>query len=129
MQTVSVAMNAKPILYYDASCGFCNQWVGIIRRLDRHHRLQLEGLQSVQGQQLVLTLSEQQIDTDTVILQCTEALYLRSDAVIRCLQALGPWYGWVVVFKLIPRTVRDYLYRIVARNRHRLGGRKDVCGM
>ena len=122
-------MNAKPILYYDASCGFCNQWVGIIRRLDRHHRLQLEALQSNNGQRLVQTLREQQLDTDTVILECADAFYLRSDAVIRCVLALGPLYGWVVVFKLIPRTVRDYLYRIVARNRHRLGGRKDVCGM
>jgi predicted DCC family thiol-disulfide oxidoreductase YuxK len=122
-------MKAKPILYFDASCGFCNQWVGVIRRLDRHGQLQLEALQSIQGQELVHSLSEQKVDTDTVILQSDDGLYLRSDAVIHCLLALGSWYRWVLVFKLIPRTVRDYLYRVIARNRHRLGGRKDVCGM
>jgi len=31
--------------------------------------------------------------------------------------------------RLLPRTVQDWLYRIVARNRYRLFGRTNMCAI
>lgn len=52
---------------------------------------------------------------------------IRSDAALAALRYLGG--GWALlarVFRLVPRAVRDGVYRWVARNRHRLS-RTEAC--
>ncbi|MBV9704044.1 MAG: DUF393 domain-containing protein, partial [Methylobacteriaceae bacterium] len=38
-----------------------------------------------------------------------------------------PGWRWTRSLRLIPRTVRDWLYDRVARNRFRLFGRRSTC--
>ena len=50
-----------------------------------------------------------------------------SDAVLAIWDGLGwPWRA-ATAFRLVPRALRDYVYRWVARNRYRLFGRRDTC--
>ncbi len=53
--------------------------------------------------------------------------YEQSSAVLLALSRLGgPWRLTAVLF-IIPRPLRDLVYRIVARNRYRWFGRRDEC--
>jgi predicted DCC family thiol-disulfide oxidoreductase YuxK len=53
--------------------------------------------------------------------------YAESDAAIRMLCALrGVWRASAVGY-LMPKPVRDRIYRWVARNRYRWFGRRDQC--
>ena len=38
-----------------------------------------------------------------------------------------PRWGWVRVFAILPRPVRDWLYDRIARNRYQLFGRTESC--
>ncbi len=50
-----------------------------------------------------------------------------SDAVISIYERLGfPW-SLVWIFRSVPPSLRDPIYRLVARNRYRLFGRRDSC--
>lgn len=54
--------------------------------------------------------------------------YTDTDAIVRVLRSFGGrWRIVSVLMALVPRFVRDPLYRWTARNRYRLFGRHDVC--
>ena len=66
-------------------------------------------------------------DPDTILVVDGDRVLRDSDAVLAIYSALGwPWRAarW---FRAVPRAVRDPLYRLVARNRYRLFGRRETC--
>jgi predicted DCC family thiol-disulfide oxidoreductase YuxK len=50
-----------------------------------------------------------------------------SDAVIAMLGRLPRPWRWLRALRILPRFMRDALYRLVARNRYRLLGKRDSC--
>ncbi len=54
-------------------------------------------------------------------------LFIKTEAIFKILSQLGfPWRS-LLVFKLLPRFLRDKAYLFIARNRYRLFGKKDHC--
>lgn len=54
--------------------------------------------------------------------------YTDTDAIVRILRSVGS--GWSVVaalLSIVPRFIRNPLYRWVARRRYRLFGRRESC--
>jgi predicted DCC family thiol-disulfide oxidoreductase YuxK len=45
---------------------------------------------------------------------------VRSDAALRVARYLGGWWNLALIGRLLPRSVRDALYNLIARHRHRL---------
>ena len=63
----------------------------------------------------------------SVVLVDEEGVHERSDAVLRIARRLGlPWSLLTVGF-IVPRFLRDAVYRWVARNRYRWFGRREAC--
>jgi len=57
-----------------------------------------------------------------------ERLLARSDAVLAVLAELPqPWPALAAILRLIPRPLRDLVYRLVARWRYRIWGRLESC--
>ena len=52
--------------------------------------------------------------------------YFKADSAIEALAHVPRW-GWVRVFAILPRPVRDWLYDRIARNRYQLFGRTESC--
>jgi predicted DCC family thiol-disulfide oxidoreductase YuxK len=51
----------------------------------------------------------------------------RSDAAIAIARGLKAPWTLLGVARIIPRPIRDALYRFVARNRYRWFGKRDTC--
>jgi predicted DCC family thiol-disulfide oxidoreductase YuxK len=67
---------------------------------------------------------------DSVIVKTAAgAVLIRSDAAVQLLARLGGlWRVFGIAFGVLPRSVRDALYDLVARSRYRIFGRKkDAC--
>ena len=67
--------------------------------------------------------------TDTIIVIADGRALERSDAALAIASRLPfPWpmFG---VLRILPRPLRDRLYRLVARNRYRWFGKSDTCMM
>ena len=86
-------------------------------------------LQSPHARALLGEHADDPREPDSVILLDYGRRFERSDAALHV--ALGLRAPWPLAFAaiLIPRTVRDGLYRWIARNRYRWFGRTDSCAL
>jgi predicted DCC family thiol-disulfide oxidoreductase YuxK len=57
----------------------------------------------------------------------TELVLARSDAILYALRQLGGLWKIARLGSLLPRIVRDGIYRVIARNRYRVFGKYDAC--
>jgi predicted DCC family thiol-disulfide oxidoreductase YuxK len=124
---------AHPILLYDGVCGLCNRLNQFVLRRDPAGIFRFASLQSALAARTLSRHGADATDLDTVYVlvnpdQPDEYLLARSDAAIFVLKQLGGFWGllgFVAQFK--PRFLRDWGYRIVARNRYRFFGRSETC--
>jgi predicted DCC family thiol-disulfide oxidoreductase YuxK len=122
-------MNAQsPVVLFDGECNLCNGFVNFLLRYDRKEVFRFASLQSDIAKSLVGTrLGDNPIDADTVVLVEGDAIFLRSDAALR-IAALLPWpWRAAKVLTLVPRPIRDFAYRVVARYRKRIFRKKVTC--
>jgi predicted DCC family thiol-disulfide oxidoreductase YuxK len=124
---------ANPILLYDGICGLCNRLIQFILPRDRDATFRFASLQSALAASVLARHAVNLVDLDTVyvVLNYTapdESLLARSDAIVFVLRQLeGFWRACALVFKLLPRPARDWMYGLVARHRYRIFGRYDTC--
>jgi predicted DCC family thiol-disulfide oxidoreductase YuxK len=121
------------ILLYDGVCGLCNRVNQVVLRHDRTGIFRFAALQSPLAARILARHGEnpQALDTFYVVMDYElpgESLVARSDAAVLVLKILrGPWRAAGVVLEVLPRALRDWAYRHIARNRYRLFGRFDSC--
>lgn len=105
-------------LLYDGSCGLCHRSVRLILAEDRS------------GTSFRFApLPEDEAKASVIVKTADGQTLTRSDAVIHGLHRLGGlWRVIAIVFRVVPRVVRDAMYDGVARIRYRIFGRtKDAC--
>lgn len=116
-----------PIVLYDAVCGLCSRSVQLILRHDRRGRFRFAALQSEVGQALLRRHGLQTDELDTFVLVEDGRAYVRSSGALRVARGLGGAWRLVSALAIVPRPLRDAVYRLVARNRYRIFGRLDAC--
>lgn len=116
------------IILFDGVCNFCNSAVNFIIDHDRANRFKFAPLQSEIGQEL---RAKYEIDEniDSIILVEDDKTFTHSTAGMRIAKGLGGILSLAYVFIIVPRSIRDLLYKTFAKNRYRLFGKKDVCMM
>jgi predicted DCC family thiol-disulfide oxidoreductase YuxK len=126
---------ANPILLYDGGCGLCNRLVQFSLKRDANQRLRFASLQSNFAGELLQHHGLDSRDLDTVYFvdnygRPDERLASRSDAVISVLRVIGgSWTVAVALLRIIPKSIRDWGYGIIARNRYRMFGKSDSCSL
>ena len=63
-------------------------------------------------------LSINEINLDTLVYKNQNKVFYYSDAVIMSVASLGGIYKIVYILKLFPKRIRDFVYKIFAKNRH-----------
>jgi predicted DCC family thiol-disulfide oxidoreductase YuxK len=112
------------ILFYDGHCGLCHSAVKFVLAHDVRRSFQFAPLQG--------ELAKARLPPDlpnTMVVETEEgSLLMRSSAWIYILQRLGgPWKVVANVLAIVPRPVRDAVYRIVASNRRIFGTPDLTC--
>jgi predicted DCC family thiol-disulfide oxidoreductase YuxK len=117
---------SAPILFFDGTCGFCTRSVQWVLRHDRRTTLRFAPLQ---GQTYAaLDLPGKPTDMSSLVLLRDGRLFTRSSATVRMLRLLGGIWPLIgALLWLIPKPLRDWGYRLVARNRYKIAGRADAC--
>lgn len=118
----------KKIVLFDGVCNLCNGAVQYIIKRDKTDTFRYAALQSEIGEQLV---AERAIDTskvDSIILiEPGVAYFTKSDAALEIGKSFGGAWKLLQLFVWIPKSIRDAVYDIVARNRYKWFGKKDAC--
>ncbi|MDG1490288.1 MAG: DUF393 domain-containing protein, partial [Planctomycetota bacterium] len=115
------APSEAPLLLFDGECGLCSAAVQFILKRDRRRRLRFAALQTELGREIMAAQGLDPSDLRTMVLR-TELgeVLLRSDAALAAAEELRwPW-RWATVLRWIPRPLRDTVYRLIAKYRHRL---------
>ncbi|MEX0321163.1 MAG: thiol-disulfide oxidoreductase DCC family protein [Puniceicoccaceae bacterium] len=122
-------MKKKPdkLVIYDGSCGFCSKSVIFIINRDKEGDTLFSANESSFGKKALLEHALQDISNDSLVFIEMGVAHTYSEAGLRiCRYLKFPWniFG---IFLIIPRFLRDPVYKFVARNRHRLSGSGDNC--
>ena len=117
-----------PIVLFDGVCNLCNGLVRFVAANDPQRRVRFAPLQSPAAAALLAAAAKPAAD-GTFVLLAHGRRYERSDAALHlALELRTPWplaFGAI----LLPRRWRDGAYRVIARNRYRWFGRRDVCAV
>ena len=124
---------ANPIILYDGVCGLCNSLVQFLLKHDKDGRLRFASLQSDFAEKVLRRHGFDAKDLDTLHVvenydQPGERVLQRSDAILRAGRELGGfWTASSSVARIVPRPLRDLVYRFVATNRYRVFGKYESC--
>ncbi|MFT3667383.1 MAG: thiol-disulfide oxidoreductase DCC family protein [Pseudoxanthomonas sp.] len=111
-----------PVIVFDGVCVLCNGWVKFLLKHDREGRYRFAAMQSAAGRALLAGHGLDPDDPASFLLVEGARAWTDSDAIRRVLTGLGGVWRLVGVIALVPRIVRDPLYRRIARNRYRWFG-------
>lgn len=115
------------VVLFDGVCRLCSAWARFLLKFDRDRRFKLATVQSEEGQAILAFFRMPLEEYDTLLLVESRQVYVKSDAILRILKQLPfPWPA-LSFFRLIPPSIRDWVYDRIARNRYRLFGKKAVC--
>ena len=116
-----------PIIVFDALCVLCSASAQFILRHDRSEYFRLASMQGETGSELYRRFGiDPQAPESMIVVQGNHVLR-DSDAVLAIAAGLGwPWRAFTAL-RIVPRVIRDPVYRWLARNRYRLFGRRETC--
>ena len=114
------------IIIFDGICHICSGWVRFLRRHRIDPPFQLIPMQSVAGKALLVENGIDPEDPATFLVLDQGGRFTESDAVILVISALGGLWRMSEAFYFVPKRWRDFLYRLLARNRYRWFGRRSV---
>jgi predicted DCC family thiol-disulfide oxidoreductase YuxK len=117
----------ESVILFDGVCNLCNGFVQFVIARDPAGRFRFAPLQSDAARRLLGGRDAPQEWPDSIVLVEDGGVFTRSTAALRVARGLRfPW-PLAYAFVGVPRPLRDWVYDIVARNRHRWFGRRDVC--
>lgn len=114
------------IVLFDGVCNLCNRSVDFIIRNEKSDKLQFASLQSDVGKSIVNKSGLDEIP-DSVMLFVDGELLVRSDAALAISTYLKRPYAYGIIFKYVPKILRDSVYNLIAKNRYRWFGKKEKC--
>lgn len=126
-------------MLFDGKCNLCNGSVQFIIDHERAPNLRFAPLQSdIASERLKATLGEDATralvlgaagsgDPDSIVVIEDGKAYTHSTAALRLAAHLTAPWRWAFVFYVVPRFIRDLVYRWIARNRYRWFGKTESC--
>ena len=120
------AMTDQPMLVYDGSCGFCSRAVQFILGHEQRHDLLFVTRDSALGQELRRRFHLEAVES--MLWVADGKAEIESNAVLRAGRYVGGFWGLLAVLgSLCPAPLRNWTYRLIARNRRRLSTRTSAC--
>ena len=114
-------------VFFDGVCNLCNRGVNFLISKDKKGVLKFASLQSEYAQNVVPKALLDRDNLDTIIVYTDGKFYERSKAVLKLCKVLGGGFYVFLIGYLIPRFIRDGLYRFIANNRYYWFGKTEQC--
>jgi predicted DCC family thiol-disulfide oxidoreductase YuxK len=117
------------IVLFDGVCNLCSGVVNFIIDRDEPGYFRFAAIQSEPGHDVLVRngIAVPDGDPDSIVLEEDGRLYQKSTAALRIARHLGGAWRLLYVFIVVPRPIRDMVYRFVAHNRYRWFGRQEAC--
>lgn len=117
----------KPLFVFDGVCVLCSSGANSIMRHDPEGHVQFASAQSDLGRSIYKRMGLA-IDSSYLLID-PDGTHSKTDGYFQLARILGGWYRLGLVFRIIPRAIRDWFYDRVAENRYRWFGKAEYCGL
>jgi len=127
MSQAHTVESARPVLFFDANCLLCD---GSVRFILRHERQPIINFAPINGStwRNRFGADGESGPPQTVVFVDDFGVHTKSEAVLRIQKNMGGVWAWLSrLGAVVPRSVRDFLYDIIARHRYTWFGRTDEC--
>ena len=119
---------SNPIVFYDGFCGVCDWSVSFCIARDPDGRIKYAPLQGETARELVESDDIQTLNS--LVFHGESGQFRRSAAVVRILWTLGGFWKFLgCLLWLVPLPIRNLGYRLFAKVRYRLFGKKEACSI
>ena len=117
-----------PVVVMDGECAVCAAGARMIARFDRKRAFRICPTGSPTGGALVRHYGMEPDDPETWLFIEDGRAWSGMEAILRVGAAVGGPGRALGVMRVLPRPAREWLYRRIALNRHRLG-KSDMCAL
>ena len=118
----------KKIILFDGICNLCNTSVQFIIRHDKKDVFRFVSLQTTFGQEILNHIGVDIKKIDSIVLyEPGIAYYLKLEAAFIILKELNSAYRFFLIFSILPKSVKNFIYDYIARNRYTWFGKKESC--
>ena len=114
------------LVLFDGVCVLCSRWVRFLIEHDSNGYFKFTPIQSPDGLALARELGINPETPETNAIVMGGRAYFKGDFAIHALTRVPRWQ-WVRGLSILPRSLRDWLYDRIARNRYRLFGKTESC--
>ncbi len=118
---------AVKIILFDGICNLCNGFVQFVIKRDTEKLFKFASFQSDFGQNFLKRHGLNSTKYSSFILLEEENYYTQSTAALRIIKALPSMRFTGKLLQYCPVAARDFFYRLIAKNRYLLFGKKEKC--
>lgn len=115
------------IVFFDGVCNLCSGTVQFIIRRDPQKKFRFSSLQSSYAEKTLPQLNQNLAPLSSILLLTGGHIDEESTAFLKITRELTGLWPLLYAFIIIPKPIRDFFYKWVARNRYRWFGKKEVC--
>lgn len=117
------------VILFDGVCKLCNAWSNFIIKHDVQKKFKLASVQSDEGKALLIHFGYPADFYETMLVVIGNRCFEKSDAFFTVMGQLNfPW-KLLIIFRVIPLILRNWLYDRIALNRYAIFGKYDFCSL
>jgi|SRR5579872_3614244 len=114
-----------PALVFDGDCGFCNGAIQFVLTHEKRHDLVFVRRASELGMAIRRHFGLEAVESMLWVENGTARI--ESESVLKVASYVGGWCRLASIAYVIPRALRNWGYRLIAKNRKRLSGKNPKC--
>jgi len=117
------------LILMDAECVLCNRFAKFVIKHDKAGLFRFAPNRSALSDAVLDTLGIQRPLPESIVLIRAGKPYLFSDVTPHVFSDLGFPLNLAKAALIVPKPLRDFVYNLIAKNRYRLYGRTEACGL
>jgi predicted DCC family thiol-disulfide oxidoreductase YuxK len=117
----------QPIILFDGVCNLCSSSVKFVIKHDPQHHFRFASLQSDFGQSVLNKFNLPTESLQSFILLDNNKIDTASTAALKVVKQLNKGWSLLYAFIIVPPFIRNLVYQLIARNRYKWFGKKEIC--
>lgn len=118
--------SGKTLVLFDGYCNLCNGVVQFLLKRDKKEKFYFASLSWPVAERILSDFPKFK-GVDSILVYHNGKLYDQSSAALKIASRMGALWPLMTVFWIIPKFIRDAVYRYIAKNRYKWFGKKDSC--
>lgn len=126
--SAEIVIPSKELVFFDGYCNLCNGAIDFIIQRDPSFKFVFESLQSDASKKILPEQFTKSLEY-IVVRKSNGELLTKSKAVFFIAAKLSGVARVLSYFRFLPTFVTDFFYTLIAKNRYKLFGKREVCRM